>query len=317
MAITDRLFEKSSNTEENREKMKRYYKEIDQTSGSKRDYMLKDMAHIIKDRPDLYDYIPESVINDHRPENAFFQETIKTNPLAEQEERLKKTSTYTKTDLGLKNLIRDIDAFKKGSKEITEKRANIESEKRRIKSKEEADLLRPEYKKEMTNLNEKWINLKKKGLLTDVMNMALSSKMMELIKKVPDLYEQIPKDIKNSPGLPEAQPFYKEARYHINNDGQIFKDILKGKDDPRKNQVAKLISDTARDEKLQKDPEKAKAYHDILSGKKREQPKKAYIKKSSKDFNNHLNNARSTTFKQKSTFNKINNGDKNFDGFSR
>lgn len=265
-------------SDESTKLMEKYYKESREKTGEERNIVLRRMAIMVEDKPFLYDYVPREVRTDLSANNAFYAETDKITRMDREDLTGGGLGIYTKSQTNRMEMYKNLNIYRENAKEAERNKEEKEAAKRRKISQEKSDLLKPEYKKKMIGLNQKWANMYKKDILSVVMNTALSTKMVNVIREVPELYSMVPEEIKNNPGTEISKPFYDEANYFLENDKRAIKDIMMDINDPRRAPIAKLMTDTKRDHELRKDPEKAKEYAKIMKGAN--PPKVPALKKS-------------------------------------
>lgn len=253
-------------SDESTKLMEKYYKESREKTGEERNIVLRRMAVMVEDKPFLYDYVPREVRTDLSANNAFYAETDKITRMDREDLTGGGLGIYTKSQTNRMEMYKNLNIYRENAKEAERNKEEKEAAKRRKISQEKSDLLKPEYKKKMIGLNQKWANMYKKDILSAVMNTALSTKMVNVIREVPELYSMVPEEIKNNPGTKISKPFYDEANYFLENDKRAIKDIMMDINDPRRAPIAKLMTDTKRDHELRKDPEKAKEYAKIMKG---------------------------------------------------
>ncbi len=122
----------------------------------------------------------------------------------------------------------------------------------------------------MKELAGKWNSLEEHKLLTPAVNLSLSSKFMDEIRKDPTLERYLPSKLVDNPGTKLSAPFYDEVRNFIHNEKEEYEGFFAIPGDFRTSAMNKLRTDADRDFKLRSNPKKAKIYGQKLREKRAE-----------------------------------------------
>ena len=143
-------------------------------------------------------------------------------------------------------------------------------QKKRVLAVENAYKNHPKAAARMKELAGKWNSLEEHKLLTPAVNLSLSSKFMDEIRKDPTLERYLPSKLVDNPGTKLSAPFYDEVRNFIHNEKEEYEGFFAIPGDFRTSAMNKLRTDADRDYNLRSNPEKAKIYGQKLREKRAE-----------------------------------------------
>ena len=200
--------------------------------------------------PDFGKYLTPDISMNYNPDNAFFLEL---------EDKVDKF-----------HLDRNI-AYQRWFKNSAPSRPMYEAkllQKKRVLAVENAYKNHKDAKLRMKGLTNKWESLEAHKLLTPAVNLSLSAKFMDEIRKDPTLERYLPAKLVDNPGTRLSAPFYDEVRNFIQNDKEDYEGFFAIKGDFRTSAMNKLRTDADRDYSLRSNPEKAKQYGQMLKEKR-------------------------------------------------
>lgn len=186
--------------------------------------------------------IPNTILRDFRPGNTYFLELEKIVSKFDLDRNIPYQNWY-------KEVEPELDAYK----------AKL-LKKRRVINLERAKLERPKAIERMKDLSQKWENYYKHHLLTNPVNINLSGKFMDELRKDPTLEGYLPVNLVDNPGTKLSAPFYNEVINFINNEKEEYEGFYAIKGDYRLPAMTKLKNDAERDVLLRSNPERAKAF---------------------------------------------------------
>lgn len=142
--------------------------------------------------------------------------------------------------------------------------------KKRVLAVENAYKNHPKAVERMKELAGKWNSLAEHKLLTPAVNLSLSSKFMDEIRKDPTLERYLPSKLVDNPGTKLSAPFYDEVYNFIHNEKEEYEGFFAIPGDFRTSAMNKLRTDADRDRNLRSNPEKAKIYGQKLRERRAE-----------------------------------------------
>ena len=202
--------------------------------------------------PDLGKYLTPDVSMNYNPDNAFFLEL---------EDKVDKF--YLDKTL----------AYQRWFKNSAPHRAMYEAkllQKKRVLAVENAYKNHNKAAGRMKELAGKWNSLEEHKLLTPAVNLSLSSKFMDEIRKDPTLERYLPSKLVDNPGTKLSAPFYDEVRNFVQNEKEEYEGFFAIPGDFRTSAMNKLRTDADRDFKLRSNPEKAKIFGQKLRERRAE-----------------------------------------------